>query len=48
MEKQPEWIRSRPHRWEDLRPPPSNVTEEPKNGESEAVANKSEICISRY
>jgi hypothetical protein len=33
MEKQPEWIRSRPHRWEDLRPPPpSDVTEEPKIG----------------
>jgi hypothetical protein len=33
MEKQPEWIRSRPHRWEDLRPPPSSdVTEEPKTG----------------
>ncbi|XP_050908712.1 uncharacterized protein LOC127122415 [Lathyrus oleraceus] len=32
MEKQPEWIRSRPHQWEDLRPPPSDVTEEPKKG----------------
>ena len=32
MVKQPEWIRSRPHRWEDLRPPPSDVTEEPKKG----------------
>ena len=32
MEKQPEWIRTRPHRWEDLRPSPSDVTEEPKKG----------------
>ncbi|XP_050876034.1 uncharacterized protein LOC127079697 [Lathyrus oleraceus] len=33
MEKQPEWIISKPHRWEDLRPPPpSNITQEPKTG----------------
>ena len=31
MEKQPEWIRSKPHLWEDLRPPPpSKITKEPK------------------
>jgi hypothetical protein len=33
MEKQPQWIRSKPHRWEDLRPPPpSEDTQEPKMG----------------
>ena len=32
MEKQHERIRSRPHWWEDLRPPPSDVTAEPKTG----------------
>ncbi|XP_050920011.1 uncharacterized protein LOC127137605 [Lathyrus oleraceus] len=33
MEKQPEWIRSKPHQWEDLRqPPPLDITEEPKTG----------------
>ncbi|XP_050897243.1 uncharacterized protein LOC127104072 [Lathyrus oleraceus] len=35
MEEQPQWIRSKPHRWEDLRPPqPSENTQEPKKGEN--------------
>ncbi|XP_050888912.1 uncharacterized protein LOC127094083 [Lathyrus oleraceus] len=33
MEKQHRWIKSKPHRWEDLRPPPpSEDTQEPKTG----------------
>ena len=33
MDEQPQWIRSKPHQWLDLRPPPpSEDTQEPKKG----------------
>ncbi|XP_050876643.1 uncharacterized protein LOC127080359 [Lathyrus oleraceus] len=34
MEKQPKWIGCKSRRWEDLRPPPPDITKEPKTREN--------------